>query len=80
MAALGFNTLAIQEDLISSLVSATVPPDTSGDYSGHAMQEKRGEARNSAKEVLQMLTMFDVLSVQVVFALLDLAELQHDGI
>ena len=56
MASLGFNILAMQEDLMTSLL------------------KNKKQQRDDAyiKDVLNMLTMFDVFSIQVVFALLDL--------
>ena len=61
MASLGFNILAIQEDLVSSLLLLNVKLHVS-----------------KFREVLEMLTMFDVLSVQVVFALLDMSQSSFD--
>ena len=61
MASLGFNILAIQEDLVSSLLLLNVKLHIS-----------------KFREVLEMLTMFDVLSVQVVFALLDMSQSSFD--
>ena len=61
MASLGFNILAIQEDLVSSLLLLNVKLHV-----------------RKFREVLEMLTMFDVLSVQVVFALLDMSQSSFD--
>ena len=61
MASLGFNILAIQEDLVSSLLLLNVKLHI-----------------NKFREVLEMLTIFDVLSVQVVFALLDMSQSSFD--
>ena len=58
MATLGCNVLAIQEDLVGSLLRE-----------GSKLKEGRLE------EVLQMLTMFDVLSIQVVYGLIDLEQM-----
>ena len=59
MASLGFNILAMQEDLVGSLLGSK------------DAQRKR--------VVLEMLSMFDVLSVQVVFALLELSTQTTDS-
>ena len=61
MAALGFNVLAMQEDLMTSLIEN----ETNTSQAATDVAQAR---------VLSMLSQFNVLSIQVVFALLDLCQ------